>query len=156
MAGMSVHVQRDIRAPLHVVWQVITDLDGAAETLTGIEKVERLEGEGYDVGVRWRETRTMFGKEATEEMWVAAVDAPHSTTVVAESHGTRYTTVFTCEPSASGTLLNIDFAGIPARPSLGQKLAGAVFGAIGRKASQKALEKDLDDIATAAQARSEA
>lgn len=152
MAVSTVLAQREIKADPREVWSVITDIDGAAEVLSGVISIERLEGQGYDVGVRWRETRRMFGKEASEEMWVAAVDAPRSTTVKAESSGTLYSTVFTCEPRGLGTLLSVAFTGETVNASLGQRLAWALFGPLGRKASEKALVRDLDDIARAAEA----
>lgn len=151
MATTTVHVQREIHAGPHAVWRVITDLDRAADVLSGVVKIERLEGVGYDVGVRWRETRRMFGKEVTEEMWVSAVDEPRSTTVSSESAGTVYTSVFTCEPSELGTVLSVDFSGRTESPSLGQRVAWALFGKMGLKASETALKQDLADIATAAE-----
>ena len=63
MPGHSVRAERTIAAPPERVWEIITDLDFAAEVMSAIVKVERLEGEGYEVGVRWRETRRMFGRE---------------------------------------------------------------------------------------------
>ena len=156
MAGHAVHVQREIMADPRHVWRVITDLDHAADVLSGIVKVERLEGEGYTVGVRWRETRRMLGKEEAEEMWVSDVDAPRSTTVSAESRGTVYSTVFRCEPTDLGTRLCIDFSADTPHPRLGQKVAWAMFGKAGMRATEKALVQDLADIAKAAEARSAA
>ncbi|WP_062135363.1 SRPBCC family protein [Demequina aestuarii] len=151
MAVSTVLAQREINAQPREVWNVITDIDGAADVLSGVIAIDRLEGQGYEVGVRWRETRRMFGKEASEEMWVAAVDAPRSTTIEAESSGTRYSTVFTCEPRGLGTLLSVAFTGETVNPSFGQRMAWALFGAMGRKASEKALTQDLEDIGRAAE-----
>lgn len=153
MADHAVRVKREIMAEPTAVWSIITDLDHASKVMTNIVKVERVEGEGYDVGVRWRETRRMLGKEETEEMWVTAVDAPRSTTVEAESGSTRYRTVFRCEPSSLGTTLHVEFAAHTDEPGLGQRIAWAVFGKAGMKATQKALVQDLDDIAKAAESR---
>lgn len=153
MAASAVQVERDIRAHPREVWHVITDLDGAPDVLSGVVRIERLEGEGYEVGVRWRETRRMLGKEADEEMWVAAVDEPRSTTVRAASGGTQYSTVFTCQPSERGTLLRVEFSGRTDDASLGQRIGWALFGKIGLKATQKVLEQDLADIAKAAESR---
>jgi len=47
-----------------------TDLEGSAERLSGVNEAEILERPEFGLGTRWRETRTMFGKEATEEMVV--------------------------------------------------------------------------------------
>lgn len=149
MAPATVHVKREIMAEPEAVWRVITDLDRASKVLTSIVKVERLEGEGYDVGVKWRETRRMFGKEESEDMWVTEAVAPRSTTVAAQSRGTTYATVFRCEPSSLGTTLHIDFSAETADAGVGQRLAMAVFGKAGMKATEKALKQDLEDIAKA-------
>ncbi len=69
MAELSISVTRHVNAPADTVWQVLTDLDNAADTLSGVIRIERLAGEGYAVGTKWRETRKMMGKEATEDMW---------------------------------------------------------------------------------------
>ncbi|WP_084106654.1 SRPBCC family protein [Demequina sp. NBRC 110056] len=151
MATSAVHVKREILAEPAAVWKVITDLDNAPKVMANIVKVERLEGEGYEVGVKWRETRRMFGKEETEEMWVAAIDELRSTTVAAEMGSTTYRTVFRCEPSSLGTTLHVDFSADTGNSSLGQRLAWAVFGKMGMKATEKALVQDLDDIAKAAE-----
>ncbi|MFW2513747.1 SRPBCC family protein [Demequina sp. SO4-13] len=153
MAVSTVHAERDIKADPRVVWSILTDLDGAPDVLSGVVAVERLEGEGYEVGVKWRETRRMLGKEASEEMWVVAVEEPFTTTVSAESGGTRYATVFVCEPIEGGTRLSVDFGGESVNPGLGQRIGWALFGKIGLKSTQKALVKDLEDIAKAAEKR---
>jgi hypothetical protein len=152
MAPATVHVKREIMAEPEAVWRVITDLDRASKVLTNIVKIERLEGEGYDVGVKWRETRRMFGKEESEDMWVTEAIAPRMTTVAAASRGTTYSTVFRCEPSSLGTTLHIDFSAETADAGMGQRLAMAVFGKAGMKATEKALKQDLEDIAKAAEA----
>ena len=88
MADMK--LDRAIAAPPERVWAVITDLGGAADVMSGIDSVERLDdGAGFGVGTRWRETRTLFGRQATEILEVTAVDAGRSYTVEAESRGTH-------------------------------------------------------------------
>ena len=133
----------------HEVWRVLTDLDRAPKVLTSVVSVERLEGDGYDVGVAWRETRRMFGKEESEDMWVTHAVAPHTATVAAHSRGTHYETVFRCEPSSLGTTLHVDFTAQSAGRGVGQRLAMAVFAKAGMKATQNALRQDLEDIAKA-------
>ncbi|BDZ61631.1 hypothetical protein Lsed01_01908 [Demequina sediminis] len=151
MPGHSVRAERTIAAPPERVWEIITDLDFAAEVMSAIVKVERLEGEGYEVGVRWRETRRMFGREESEEMWVDAAEAPRTTTVRAESRGTHYVTDFTLAPVDEGTHVVIDFSAQTPNPGPAQRLGWLVFGRAGMKATRKALEQDLADIAAAAE-----
>src|SRR5699024_6880468 len=88
-----------VAAPAAVVWEVLTDLEGTARVLEGVRAVQRLSTDtGYQVGTSWRETRVMFGQEASEDMTVTAVDPGRRTEVQAESHGTRYRTEFEVLP----------------------------------------------------------
>ncbi|WP_062069180.1 SRPBCC family protein [Demequina sediminicola] len=155
MKPRTVEVTRDIEAPPERVFEVLTDLDHATEVMSGILKVERLEGDGYEVGTIWRETRKMFGREASEVMEVTGIQAPVRTTVGSLSHGTYYTTEFHCEPIDSGTRLTCSFTGEPRDPSFVQKLGWVVFGASGMKATKKVVADDLADIASAAEGSTE-
>ncbi len=152
MAGHSVTAAREIAADVERVWAIITDLDYSPEVMSSIVSIERVEGEGYEVGVRWRETRKLWGREETEEMWVSEVDAPRTTTVRAESRGTEYVTVFTLEPlDAATTRVSVDFTAETPSPGPAQRLGWLVFGRAGMKATRKALERDLEEIAAVAE-----
>ena len=72
---MRVEVSREVAAPAERVWGIIIDLAGSPSVISAIDEVEVLAGpDPLGVGTRWRETRTMMGKSAAEEMWVTAVD----------------------------------------------------------------------------------
>lgn len=149
---MKLEVSREIAAPAARVWDVVTDLAGSADVLGAIEKIEILEGPApkLDVGTRWRETRTMFGKSATEEMVVTAVDHGRSYTVEADAAGALYRSVMTVEPLGDQrTRLSMSFGAEP--KSLGSKLMSATVGRLFAGATRKALYQDLDDIAEAAE-----
>ncbi|WP_084074313.1 SRPBCC family protein [Demequina sp. NBRC 110052] len=151
----SVDVSVDIKATAETVWAIITDLDGASEVMSGILQVERLGGpDGYEVGTRWRETRKMFGKEATEDMEVASVDGPRSTTIVAHSHGADYVSGFAVEPIASGTRLTMRFTGSPSADASGfSRVMAKMTASLGASATRKAMKNDLDEIRAAAESR---
>lgn len=146
-----IEVSRNIAAPPSAVWRVLTALDEAPTTLRGVKAVERLDGTGYEVGTRWRETRVMFGQSATEEMQVAEVDPERRTVVVSESRGARYRTVFDLTPSAGGTDLSVEFSGESGPLGAFAQLAMTVFAPLAKRATRKALEQDLADIAAAAE-----
>ena len=68
----SVSVNQECSAAPEVVWTLMTDMDTWVGTVEAIELVERLDdNEGFGLGTRWRETRTMFGRTATEVMAVS-------------------------------------------------------------------------------------
>ena len=147
MVGHSISVERDIAGTVEQVWSVITDLDYAPEVIRSILAVERVTGEGWEVGVRWRETRRLWGKAETEEMWVEAVEEPLSTTVNSRSRGTDYSTVFRLAPIENGTRVTIDFSAETPQPGPAQRIGWLFFGKAGMRATHKALEDDLEDIA---------
>ncbi|QGV80909.1 SRPBCC family protein [Streptomyces ficellus] len=147
-----VTVERHIAAPRDRVWEVLTDLHGMPATLSGVTHVEVLTEGPFQAGSRWIETRRMFGKEATEEMWVTACQAPSHYVVEAESRGTHYVSEFTVRETGPGeTLVRMAFS---ARPPGG---LGGLFvrllGGLGRRAVAKAVERDLADVAVAAERR---
>jgi carbon monoxide dehydrogenase subunit G len=154
MSELSLTLERSIGAPADAVWRVLTDLEGTAAVLSGVTRVERLAGAGYSIGTRWRETRTMLGREATEEMEVVGIVPGRSTTIAAESHGMRYRTEFSLEPTegGAGTLLRMRFSGGYESPSWIQRAAAKLTAGLGMAATRKAMEQDLADIAAAAEA----
>ena len=74
---MQIVVATMIDAPREIVWARATDFEHAAEILSGLESTEVLERpESGIVGLKWRETSTMMGKQATETMWITAAREP--------------------------------------------------------------------------------
>ena len=94
---MQITATDTVNAPIDRVFEVFSDVANCGERISGISAVEVLSDVTSGVGVRWRETRTVFGKEATEEMWMTACDPPNSYVVESESNGTKYLTTFTFE-----------------------------------------------------------
>jgi carbon monoxide dehydrogenase subunit G len=146
-------LERTIAASAADVWAVLTDLDGSPETIRGIDDVQRLDGDsGFGVGTRWRETRTMFGRTATEEMRVTKLDDGTSYTVEAEGRGAHYVTTFTLEErGADSSHLTMTFGAEP--DGVVSRIMASTIGKLFEKSTRKAVEQDLDDIAAAAEAR---
>jgi hypothetical protein len=149
MSGIA--VSRDVAAAPEAVWSVITDLEGSAQRITAIDGIEILTDGPFAVGTTWRETRTMFGRRATEEMSVSAIEPGRGYTVVANSHGTHYESSFVISPTITGCRLTMTFDGRPT--SVFGKVMGALTGWLVKGATTKALAMDLDEIASAAEAR---
>ena len=151
MAGKQISVHRVVRADPESVWAVLTDLENACDTLRGVIRIDVVEGDGYAVGTRWRETRKLFGMEETQEMYVTAVERPRRTTVEADS-GAHYTTEYLLEPVEDGTDLRVTFGAHHPDPNLLQRLTFAVFGQVGARVTTRMLAQDLSDIARRAEA----
>ena len=92
------------------IWKVITDIEGSVNNIQGINKIEILEkpNEGFK-GLKWRETRTMFGQTATEVMWITESEENLYYTTRAESHGAIYKTRFDLVEKGGVTELTMTF-----------------------------------------------
>ena len=147
---MNLKSQISIQAPKETVWEKITNIENSQNTISGIEDIEILEKPDQGIiGLKWRETRIMFGKTATEVMWITdAVENEYYTTR-AESHGAIYETELRLTEQADKTLLEMSFEGRP--QTFMAKLFSFLMGFMFKGATKKALQKDLEDIKTAAE-----
>jgi hypothetical protein len=150
-----INVSRDVNAPASTVWGIITDLEGSVDTISSIDKIEILsDGDRFGVGTRWRETRTMFGRQATEVMDVTEVTDGESYVVIARPESANYRSVMSVLPrSETSSTVSMEFGANPKGTMT--RLMGATMGKMFAGATRKALAKDLDDIASAAEALSE-
>lgn len=139
-----VTVERTIAAPPERVFAAATDIHRWAEIVPAIEKVEVLTPGPMRAGTRFRETRRMLGREATEEMTVTDFDPPRSYTLGAQSHGCRYRTELRFEPAGAGTRLVFDFSAEPL--TFVARLMMALMKPMMKKAARLCAE-DLEAIA---------
>ncbi|NOT09859.1 MAG: SRPBCC family protein [Gemmatimonadales bacterium] len=134
-----------IQAPKEAVWKAVTDIENAAKRISAIESVEVLEKpERGMVGFKWKETRTMMGKTATEIMWVTEAVELEFYRTRAESHGAIYICGIELKESGGATELTMRFDGQPV--TLFAKVFWACLGFMFVGATKKALNKDLQDI----------
>lgn len=147
---MNITTSVQIQAPRETVWEVVADIENAAERISAIESIQVLERPTQGmVGFKWKETRTMMGKTATEIMWVTDANEPEFYTVRAESHGAIYTSRIELKEIPEGTELTMDFDGKPI--TLTAKVFSFLLGFLFVSATKKALKKDLEDIKAAAE-----
>lgn len=127
------------------VWNAITDIEKCESMISSIKKINILDKPSDSlVGLRWEETREMFGKKATETMWVTESVVNEYYCTRAESHGSVYVTRLSLTESGSGTLLTIAFSGI-AQTNIA-KILSFLMGPLIRMSIKNALMKDLEDI----------
>ena len=68
---MIVEAQVSIDGSSAAIWAAITNIENAAAFISGIEKIEVVEKPAHGlVGLKWRESRTLFGKPAIAEKWI--------------------------------------------------------------------------------------
>lgn len=119
--------------------------------MSSVIKIELLTEGPYSVGTRWRETRKMFGKEETQEMWVVEAVANRRTIIRAEDGGAIYETAFRLSPIASRTEVEVNFSASTPNANLVQKATWFVFGPIGAQLTKRMLKSMLAEIAAAAE-----
>jgi hypothetical protein len=137
----------DVAAPPARAFDVFTDVPGAPGRVSGIRKVEMLTPPPVGVGTRWKETRLMFGREATETMWVAAFEPPKKAVMEADSCGARMTVTFTFEPVATGTKVRVHLA---TKAVTWLAWFFAPLGCLFAGAARKMMKKDMEELARAA------
>lgn len=142
----KIEINRHIAAPIDEVFARNTDFANAAEVVNGISKIEMLSEGPTGTGTRFRETRVMFGREATEVMEVMAFDPPRSYALGAESHGSRYLSTFTFTETEGGTDVHLLFEATPL--TLPAKIMSVLMKPM-MKTVMKECSKDLDDIKAA-------
>lgn len=151
---MAVSVSTEISASSEIVWKLITDIDKAEQNISAILDIEVLERpqvvEGV-LGLKWTETRKMFGKEAKETMTVVAEKPGCWYETRAENHGTVYTSRMEINeaenPGASVLTMSFDHKPL----SLGARVM-SVFSFMFTGSIKKAFEQDLADIKRIAEA----
>lgn len=111
MASLS--TDRLIHAAPEVVFDVATSIETWPELDNPIVKVELLTPGPVGLGTRFRETRVIFRREASEEMEFVEWNRPLGYVLLAESHGSRYRTTFTLTPEGDSTRLQMQFDATP-------------------------------------------
>lgn len=149
---VRIEVVREVAAPPAAVWALIADVVDTAALIRGIDGVELVSGSvPVEVGTTWRETRTMLGRRATQELTVIAVDEGRSYTVTTHANGADLESTIRVEPGPDGSTLSITLAS-QSTSRLGSVMAATVGRAF-EGAARSVLAQDLTDIAMAAEAR---
>ncbi len=148
-----IEIHQDVAAPADVVWKPITDIEHCPQFISGIESVQVLTADQeFGVGTRWRETRVMFGKSATEEMTVTAVEPGRSYDTEAHHGKVVYTSRMSVELNGEDAcVLSMHFDAEAS--GMLNKTLGVVVGKIMEGSTRKLMQQDLVDIAEAAQLR---
>ncbi len=148
---MTVEAQLPINATKAAVWAATTNIDRFAEYLSGVERIEVItkpattdkSGQAGLVGLRWKETRILFGSSATVEKWITEAKENEYYKTRAEQDGY----VFITTNRLSGTDGSVTLTGIHETQPQGfaakLKALPMVFfkGVI-----KKAIMQDLKDI----------
>jgi uncharacterized protein YndB with AHSA1/START domain len=143
--SIEFEVTEMVRARPEQVFDALTDLDGAVHWMQGLTRLEALGAGAGAVGGGWRETRRMFGREATEEFEVTEYDRPRRLGLrVDGSRGSsgrgEYVFTYTLEPRDGGTQVRL------AGEILGLTGVAAVLGRLFAGTYRKSCAKDLSAL----------
>ncbi|OEZ55154.1 SRPBCC family protein [Duganella sp. HH105] len=149
---MIVDVQIAINASRASVWAAITDIENAAKTISGIDDIEIVEKPASGlVGLRWRETRMLFGKPATAEKWITEAVENETYTTKAESDGFVFLCIKRIAETGDGTTLAETHISQP--QGMVAKLMSIPMSLFFKGVAKKAVMQDLIDIKAAVEQR---
>jgi hypothetical protein len=142
-----VEAQVTIDGSKSAIWAAITNIEHFTELLSGVEKIEIVEKPGTGlVGLRWRETRMLFGKPATVEKWITDAVENESYNTRAEDSGFVFITTNRLSESGGGITLTASHESKP-QGIVTRLKALPMF--LFKGVIKKAILKDLNDIKTA-------
>lgn len=144
---MIVEAQVTINGSRTAVWAAITNIEKASDICSGVDKIEILEKPASGlVGLRWRETRMMFGKPAAVEKRITGAAENEFYQTRAEDSGFVFLTTKRLSESNGSTTLTESHDSLPQtfKAMLTIPMLFLFKGMI-----RKALLQDLKDIKAA-------
>ena len=144
----SFTLSRRVEAPIDAVFDVFSDIPHAHEMIDQITAVEMLTDGSVGVGTRWRETRMMFKRAATEVMEVTAFEPGRSYTVGCRSCGCEYESTWRFEPDGDATRVEFEMGYRPV--TLFAKLM-LPLGRLMAPTMKKCFEKDFQALQAVAE-----
>ncbi len=138
-------ITEHVSAPPAATFAAFADFPNAAGRVPDILKVEMLTPGPVKKGTQFKETRKMFGKEATETMEVTAYDPPSRYDLSAVSCGVAFTSGFRFVPEKGGT--RVDFTLTTQAQTFFSKLM-APMGWLMKGSMVKCMKRDFAAIKT--------
>src|SRR5262245_59646644 len=146
--AMLVEVQVTINGSKAAIWAAITNIEKASEVISGIENIEVLEKPAHGlVGLRWRETRMLFGRLATAEKRITDAAENEFYKTRAEGHGFVFLSTMSISEGRGGMTLTSAHDSQP--QGIVAKLQSIPMGLLFKGVAKKALLQDLNDIKAA-------
>ena len=132
------------RAPKERVFEAISDFRNADQRISAITKLEVLTDGPIGKGTRFKETRVVMKREATEEMEILEFNPPNGYAVGCTSCGAEFRSTFELQASPQGGCdlhLTISARPISFIAKLMSPLSGMMMGAC-----KKAVLRDMEEI----------
>src|SRR5438105_3903315 len=145
---MIVEAQVIIDGSKAAIWAAITNIENALENISGIEKIEVLEKPALGlVGLKWRETRMLFGKPATADKWIT--DAAENEFYKTRAEDRGFVFLSTMSISESGGRMTLTSSHDSKPQGIVAKLMSIPMELFFKGVAKKALLQDLNDIKAA-------
>jgi hypothetical protein len=142
---MIVEAQVTVNGSKAAIWAAITNIENASKMISGIEKIEVLEKPANGlVGLKWRETRTLFGKPATADKWITDAAENEFYTTRAESDGFVFLSTTSISEGSGGITLTSSHDSQP--QSTVARLLSVPMMFLFKGVAKKAILQDLNDI----------
>ena len=149
---MLVEAQVTINGTKAAIWAAIINIEHASEIISGILNIEVVEQPASGiVGLRWRETRMLFGKPATVEKWITDAAENEFYTTSAEDSGFEFITTFRISEGSGGITLTSSH---DSRPQGFVAKLKATPMVLFKGVIKKAILQDLNDIKSAVEKES--
>ncbi|HEX6923898.1 MAG TPA: SRPBCC family protein [Longimicrobiaceae bacterium] len=141
--SVSFRTEMLIQAPPAAVMEAMTDLDAWPRWMPALVRVEKLTEGPFDLETRWRETRKVFGREASEVFHVTEFEPPGRLGLwVNGAEGTtgkgEYRFLYLLEPAGEGTT-RVTLEGEANMPGLAARVLGFLFRGMLRKGTERDL-----------------
>ena len=144
---MIVEAQVTVNGSKAAVWAAITYIENASEIISGIESIEVLEKPTNGlIGLRWRETRMLFGKPATAEKWITDAAENEFYKTRAEDNGFVFLTTIRLSEGSGGITLISSHDSKP-QGVVARLMSIPMF--LFKGVAKKAILQDLNDIKAA-------
>lgn len=150
---MLVDVHVTINGSKAAIWAAMTNFENAPELISGIDKIEILQKPATGlIGLKWRETRILFGKPASVDKWITDAAENEFYKTRAESDGFIFLSTTTIAESSGGMTLTSIHDSQP--QTLGTRIMGIPMALFFKGVAKKALLQDLNDIKSAIERKS--
>ena len=147
---MLVEAQVTINASRAAIWAVMADIANAAQTCGGIEKIEILEKPAQGiVGLKWRETRILFGKPASADKRITEAVEGEFYKTQAEDGGFVFVSTMRLSDGPGGVTLTTLHDSLP--QTFAARVMSIPMGLFFKGVARKALMQDLNDIKAVAE-----
>lgn len=130
-------ISKQINAPVEQVFKIVADIRNFSKVIPEIIDVEFLSDQQYGVGTKFKETRSMNGREAATELEVTELKENEFIRLISDAGGTVWDSVFKVAEKEGGTELSLEMEAKPYK--FLAKIAAPFF----KGFMKKAIEKDM-------------